>query len=556
MEEKTKSGKLKKIIIAIIAVVVIAAVVIGVLVATGKLEFNFTKKSKMVAGVEKLGESVTEPIDKIMDTADKNGTTIKLLDKISKDSEIEASTEITANIEEISSPELSSSQKSTLKSAIDIINDSKLGLNFKYDGNESVYLKVDGNVGGESVTGEALYDGKQAGIRSEEINKKWLTISKDDIMDLLKESGLDLENNQEAIEKTTEQIEKLAKTLEIDEKTQKKIEERYKDVLKDYINEKSKDIEQEKTKVKVDGKEKSCNKLTLELDDDDFKDLAKSYIKTFGKDEDVKKILTNFVDAYSEIMEEAGEKETAKEMSEAIDQIYDNIDELVDEIDEIEFDGKIELVVYATTNKVYRTDINIDVDDTKLTLETTFNKETTVTDISMESHGASVDIGTLTLTSTDDTVGLRFEAASSLMKLAGLKGDNYYFDIKYKTEKNKMTSSIEVNAGEYGEGTIEIVTDIDKNTDSEYSDTTTFNIDIDVPDYITTKMTLTQKSNIKLGGVSIPSISSKDAVDMTDESALQEYEKESEENAKSLLKKFSKIESLEPLFEDIIDELD
>ena len=174
----------------------------------------------------------------------------------------------------------------------------------------------------------------------------------------------------------------------------------------------------------------------------------------------------------------------------------------------------------------------------------------------MESHGASVDIGTLTLTSTDDTVGLRFEAASSLMKLAGLKGDNYYFDIKYKTEKNKMTSSIEVNAGEYGEGTIEIVTDIDKNTDSEYSDTTTFNIDIDVPDYITTKMTLTQKSNIKLGGVSIPSISSKDAVDMTDESALQEYEKESEENAKSLLKKFSKIESLEPLFEDIIDELD
>ena len=106
MEGKTKSGKLKKIIIAIIAVVVIAAVVIGVLVATGKLEFNFTKKSKMVAGVEKLGESVTEPIDKIMDTADKNGTTIKLLDKISKDSEIEASTEITANIEEISSPEL------------------------------------------------------------------------------------------------------------------------------------------------------------------------------------------------------------------------------------------------------------------------------------------------------------------------------------------------------------------------------------------------------------------------------------------------------------------
>ena len=93
--------------------------------------------------------------------------------------------------------------------------------------------------------------------------------------------------------------------------------------------------------------------------------LIRNIMDIIVKDEDVKKILTNFVDAYSEIMEEAGEKETAKEMSEAIDQIYDNIDELVDEIDEIEFDGKIELVVYATTNKVYRTDINIDVDTIK-----------------------------------------------------------------------------------------------------------------------------------------------------------------------------------------------
>ena len=553
MEEKKKSGTFKKIIIAILAVVVVAAIVIGILLATGKLEFNFSKKSKMVAGVERLGETITDPLDKLSDASDKNGINAKILNNLKSDSAVEVSTEITANVEELSSPEFSSSDKSTIKTAIDIINDTKLGFDFRFDGNKSAYLKVDGKVDSASISGEAVYDGKQVGVRSEDLNSKWLTISNDDIKDIMKESGLDLDDTNEILDKSLEQFEKIADSVNIDEKTEKKIEKRYKDVLKDYINDKSKDIEKENAKVKVNGKEKSCSKLTLELDDSDFRDLLKAYLKEFSKDEDTKKILTDVFDAYADVMKEAGEEKAAKQITAALSLVYDNIDSVIEEVDEIEFDGKVKLVVYATTTNVYRTDIILDVQDTTVKLETTFNKETTVMNITVGAQGMNVKVGTLTLTSTDDTFGIRFEANKTLMDLANLSGNEYYFDLKYKVSKSKSEVIFEGKAGDYGYAKISAVTDINTNTDSEYADTTTLSVDIDAPEYVTAKMQLTMKTNIKLGSVSIPSI--KDSVDMTDEDELEEYQEEIQENAKDLLEKFSKVKSLEPVLEDLLDEI-
>ena len=47
------SNKVKKIIIAIIAVIIIAAITVGILLATGVWDVNLSKKSKMSAGIEK-----------------------------------------------------------------------------------------------------------------------------------------------------------------------------------------------------------------------------------------------------------------------------------------------------------------------------------------------------------------------------------------------------------------------------------------------------------------------------------------------------------------------
>ena len=233
-----KSGKAKKIIIAVVAVIVVLAIVIGILIATGKFELNLSKKSKMEAGIEQLGEAFTKPMDLIADAAEKNGTVVKVVDNINKDSAIEASTEMSAKIDSLDIDSLSSSEQKQVDSLVDLINASKLGLDLRYDGNKSAYAKINGNIDGVELSGEGFYDGSQAGFRSEELNTKWITISQSDIEDLLDENGLDIEDIKKVISTTSEQMDEIMKSVEVDEKTQKEIRKRYSDVMKDFIKDK------------------------------------------------------------------------------------------------------------------------------------------------------------------------------------------------------------------------------------------------------------------------------------------------------------------------------
>ena len=106
-----KGGKAKKIVIAIIAVIIIAAIVVGILLATGVLDVNLSKKSKMAAGVEKLGESFTTTFTSLPDKIKTSGAEIKVLNNISKDSATEFSTELSAKIDELDIDELSTSEQ-------------------------------------------------------------------------------------------------------------------------------------------------------------------------------------------------------------------------------------------------------------------------------------------------------------------------------------------------------------------------------------------------------------------------------------------------------------
>ena len=78
MEEEKKETKIKqpkkvvKIISIIIAIIAVIAIVIGILVATGKINLNFSKKSKMVSGIEKLSEAYTRQFDELSKNAEKN----------------------------------------------------------------------------------------------------------------------------------------------------------------------------------------------------------------------------------------------------------------------------------------------------------------------------------------------------------------------------------------------------------------------------------------------------------------------------------------------------
>lgn len=542
------SSKAKKIIIAVVAVVIIAAIVVGILLATGVFDVNLTKKSKLSAGVEKLGETFTSPFENMMEKAEKDGTEIKVLKNFNPDSAFEISTEMSAKIDELDIEDLPSSDID-MDDILELINNSKIGLTAKYDGNEAGYLKLNGTIDDVELSGEALYDGSQLGIRSEEINSKWLTLSEKEISKMLEEQDIDLDEIKEMLTTSLESANKLAESIEIDEKTQEEISERYGKIFKDFINKKSKDIESEKDKVEVDGKDKSCKKLTLELDDDDLKELLKEYVKEFKDDKQVREILEKTLDTFAEMASEIDEY-TAEEMKDAIDEVYNNIDEINDAIDELEFDGSLKLVVYATTTDVYRTDIILEIEGTEIHIETTFNKETTEMNISAKAQGMSIDIATITITEKDNGVNLKVKPSKMLADQLGM---DFSFEIDYVSEKSSNGLTIKVDAGEYGRGTVSVKTDITKNEEKEYEDTTTISFDIDVPDYITAKMAFTIKSSIKVGGASIPTISNKDAVDMNDETAVQGYLTDSEDNIKELLEKIQDSDILSELIGGDID---
>ena len=547
-EPKKKSGKAKKIIIAIIAVVIIAAIVIGILLLTGVIDINLSKSSKMQAGVDQLIESYTKPIEDMSNAEEENGTAKKILDNMNADSSIGVSTEISANIEELEIEGMSTSEQVAIDNVTELLNTTTLGIDAGYDGNNQGYLNLKGNVDGVEISGEAVYDGTQLGVRSPELNTKWLTISNEDIEAMAEESGTDLTTMKEQLAVIMEQYGKVAESLNIDEKTQEEIQERYTNVIEEFIKEKSKDAESEKEEIEVDGKDKNSTKLTLELNDDDLKELLKQLLETFKDDQQVQEIIQKYFDAVAEMYQQT-DSDLGSDMSDIfdLDAMLSEIDTAIEEIDSLEFDETVTLTVYGTATKTYRIDIEFEIEGQPITIETTFNKDATVTEIKI----AKQEIATITIKSDKNTMNIKLELSETAQQLLGTE---FSAEINIKNENSKSEMSININAGNYGTASITATTNVNKNEDKEYDASTELKLDINLPDYIVAKMTLNMKNNIKVDNVSIPSIDEAEAVDATDEAAVQTYVTEMESNVTALQEKLMNIESLAPILESTLED--
>lgn len=563
-----KGGAAKKVIIAVVALIVIVAIVMGILLATGVLNVNLSKKSKMIAGVEKIGERFSTTMDDLSGSSkDSSKATIKIFNNLNKDSEVEFAGDVSANVDSFDvSRNVYTVDESTVKTILDIINSSKLGMNIKYAGKENVAASINGKIDDVELSGEVVYDGEKVAMRSQEINKKWLAYSKEDIEKMLEDQEIDLDQISEMSSKMQEKIVEMVKSTEIDEKTQNEIEERYNKVLKDFVNNKSKNIESEKDKVKVDGKNKNCEKLTLELNGDDVKDLLIEYVDTFKADkqlqEIIKKSFSTYSDVYNEIYtsaagtiaEATGEYTSLPEDLDLLDELFsdDSINDLKDEIKDLDLDVKVVLTVYATNTDVYRTDITIESNKTEFNFEMTFNKEETVIDVSVKSAGVKIDVATITIKSEKNNASIKVETSEALEDYIG---ERISLEMNIKNEENRSELSLSANLGKNGKAALAIVSNVTKNEDNEYADETVLDFDIDIKNVVTTKGSLKINSNIKVGNVSIPSISSSDTVDATDQSAVEAYMTESQTNIVELIDKISKIEGLSDLI-DIPELLD
>lgn len=551
-----KKGSKKPLIIClcIILVLAIVAVIVGiVLMKSGKL--NLSKKAKLNAGVDQLTESFMKPVDDISKAIESNDLDVKVFNNISKGDAIAVDTEVSASIDNIEISGMSSSDVKIIDAVKEFLNSASIGFNAQYDGKQKVYANANLSMDGNNISAEGIYDGEKAAFRSKELNEKWLAIPKRDLLKQMNITESDIEEVKRVLERAIEGSNELINSVQIDQKTADEIEKRYKDVLKDFINSKEKSIKEEKTKIKVDGKEKSCQKLTLSLDEDDLKKLLKDYISTFQKDSQTQGIIRNYMESLNKYMNDMssqmGTSSYMGDMEDMIgqwDDLLKELDTISSEIDNISFDGKIKLTVYGTNTEVYKTEIAVEYSGATFELTTTYTDNKSVTEISANQGSQEMNIGTLEIESNNGSGRIKFEASSMISSLA--KMDKFIVECSYKISGNSEEVNLNFDMGsKIGSGSISAISNVNKNEDKAYEGDSTITLDVNLADEVKLKGSVKAKVGIKVGSESIPTVANSDTVDMNNSTDVQKYSNDAQTKAQDLIKKFADNKALNNLFE-------
>lgn len=598
VEQGKKPGKLKKILIPVVAVVVVVAVVLAVLVFTGKLDFNFSKKDKALAGYDKMAEVVTGVATDLQTEVEEAGLNTKL--SLNNLKEIDASLDLSVDVKKLEISELSSDNEDILQAIIDLLADTKLSINAKSNG-EKLYANVGVSSGNLALSAEANYDGELIGVRSKELNEKWIAVDAGKVTDALSEE-IDLDATKEEIEKMAQEIADVASELAFTDEEVEHFKSTYAGIPKEFLE--SLDVESEKATVEINDKEKNCTKATIKLDDEDVKDLLITYVETVGEDDKGIEILNKRFKAIAEYAEEI--YTTMDAVSEYEDDYYDDyydndyyddyyyddyyyddydyepdfssmdltelvnaetIDALVEEIEALDLEGlEISIDTYATLTKVYRTDIIVEIDGTKLVLECTFEDGTTVIDIAVKASGMSVDIATLKIVNEKNHKALEFALAKDMVAYAGT---DMSLAIDCTIEENKMKTSVELDMG--SEGNVAFISEITvkENTESAYTANAKTTLKAKVEEVIDCDVTVNTNTSIKTSNVSFDKVG--EYVDVTDyllteemseelTTELQEYVLDAVPNVTKLLEGLKNIDFVDEYFateiDDLIDELE
>lgn len=496
---KKPAKKAKKIIISVVIIAIIVIAALLALFFTGHL--NLTKGAKAWEGIEKMGETFSEPIDELSESY-KTKISENLGEK-----PIEYQAEISAKVDELEVTGMSSSDKQTVDDIIELLDGSKINLDLKVDTKEKDYAgKISASIKDviENISADIVYKDNTVAFRSEDINEDYLAISKDsleeseydeyaEIFDAIE--GLSLEDSKE---------------LMFSEEEIKHFKDTYKDILKKEL--KDKDMKTSSDKVKVDGKSKKCTKVVVTLDDSDVADLVSSYIDTFKDDDEGKEII----------------KEKAIKIAELADQDLDSddIDEFFDEfieeaesmVDEIEFDGNVKITTYATATKTYRTDVEIEIDDETANLQFVYNKDNTEITLNV----AEQEIGTLKIVNEKNNKEFKLSLNEEVV------GQKIEAGLQFKNEDKRNTTVLTFNGEIEGvEAKVTLTEEETRTTDTdkELARENKLSFDIDVTNLVTAKGSITIKNNMKVvDSVDIPEITSENSVQiLTDEEGLEEY---------------------------------
>ena len=358
------------------------------------------------------------------------------------------------------------------------------------------------------LTGEAVITDEEIAFRSEDINEKFLKITKEDAED----NGMD-----EIFDFVDELFEKNFNNLSFSKEEIKHFKDTYSVVLENTITNEM--INSEKGEFVVNGENTKCTVTTVKFDNEKVKELLKNYINVYKEDKEGKEILKK---KFSAIY---GEKKS-EDFFESLD---DELDEIEDFFDKIE-DTSLEFITYGTSTEVYGNEYKITMDEETLAIVEKFNSDN-ITYVGYfedeEVLNATIKKGEFcfeaTVTSLGSTLNVNFAKTKEKVEFS-MKSDEYEISVK---------ADIKVKT----------------NTDEEFAQDVVLNIERNVPDENFTQ-TINAKINQTLkivDSIDVPNINK--AINIFDEDKLEEYADDSMDAIQKLSDKFKKSDFYKAIFD-------
>lgn len=418
----------------------------------------------------------------------------------------------------------------------EVINKSKLSLELNSDAKNKKFQTKVGLYAdtSEVLTLDVVANGDKLGIGSKDLYDKYLTVTMDDIIELLEDAG-----EKEA----AEMLEKLMSSsssanidmyelLYISEDDLKHFDETYRDCFKNLI---PKDCYKTESgvEVKVDGKNTKTTAYYLTLTGKDLYKFISDFAKLIQDDEVITKILTEKANLILEAasQEKVSEKDVDALIDELVEELLSNLENMKEDED-----TAVQIVIYSTKLKPVRIEFNmVEDDDAETLISAEFAKEKNI----FKLYNGKDVIGSLvnkySKNSKEEKVG-SFELEVSGETLGKLN-----YDLLLKDNEMKIKADLEVEEAEL-KASIDFSSKGNLNKEAvNYDGSFKFEFE---GQSIEVKM----DGSMEYGNVSIPELTKSNSVNVLDLS-----EKELQEELMKILEKASKVlpERLELLGFDI-----
>lgn len=406
----------------------------------------------------------------------------------------------------------------------EILNKSKLSLELNSDTqNKKMQTKVGLYAdNSEVLTLDVVANGDKLGIGSKDLYDKYLTVTLDDIIDLLEEAGEDevAETLEKLMSSSSSSNIDMYELLYISEDDLKHFDETYRNCFKNLI---PKDCYTTKSgvEVKVDGKNTKTTAYYLTLTGKDLYAFISDFAKLIQDDEVITKILTEKANLILEAasQEKVSEKDVDTLINKFVEELLSNLENIEDNED-----TAVQIVIYSTKLKPVRIEFNIvEDDDAETLISAEFAKEKNVFKLYEDKDVIASLVNKYSKNSEEEKVG-SFELnveGQSLCKLNYdllLKDNETKIKIDFEVEKENIEASI--NFSSKGNLNNEAV-----NFDGS------FKLDFDDQ-----SLEIKIDGSMEYGDVSVPELTKSNSVNVLDLS-----EKELQEELMKILEKASKV---------------